>query len=379
MATKRRKRNNKRKAAVKLPLFVVILLIILAVACYILYTQGFFDRWLKKEEPKNIITDDLQIHFLELGNNRSGDCTLIKVGDMEVLVDAGSQGSSAETIGNYLNDYVTDGKIEYVIATHAHDDHISAFVGTKKVKGIFDRFEFGTIIDFPKTDQKLKTNAGNDTLYKQYCDKRDALVEGGAIHYTALQCWNEADGAQKSYQLAEDITLNFLYQKFYEEKSSTENNYSVCFLLTQGNNNYLFTGDLEKSGEVSLVENNRLPHCKLFKAGHHGSATSSNAELIDIIQPEIVCVCCCGGYREYKQKEQKDEFPSQDFFDNVIKYTDKIYVTTMYSEKAEGKPVSLNGNIIVSSNGGEVKVTCSGSSEPFTKSEWYLTYRKKAA
>lgn len=355
-----------------MPLFVVILLIILAVACYILYTQGFFDRWLKKEEPKNIITDDLQIHFLELGNNRSGDCTLIKVGDTEVLVDAGSQRSSAETIGNYLNDYVTDGKIEYVIATHAHDDHISAFVGTKQVKGVFDRFEFGTIIDFTQHNTTSQ-------VYQDYVAARDALVEGGTIHYTALQCWNETDGAQKSYQLAEDISLNILYQKYYEEKSSTENNYSVCFLLTQGNNNYLFTGDLEKSGEVSLVENNRLPHCKLFKAGHHGSATSSNAELIDIIQPEIVCVCCCGGYREYKQKEQKDEFPSQDFFDNVIKYTDKIYVTTMYSETAEGKHVSLNGNIIVSSNGGEVKVTCSGSSEPFTKSEWYLTYRKKAA
>lgn len=378
MATKRRKRNNKRKAAVKLPLFVVILLIILAVACYILYTQGFFDRWLKKEEPKNIITDDLQIHFLELGNNRSGDCTLIKVGDTEVLVDAGSQESSAETIGNYLNDYVTDGKIEYVIATHAHDDHISAFVGTKKVKGIFDRFEFGTIIDFPKTDQKLKTNAGNDTLYKQYCDKRDALVEGGAIHYTALQCWNEADGAQKSYQLAEDITLNFLYQKFYEEKSSTENNYSVCFLLTQGNNNYLFTGDLEKEGEESLVEKNNLPHCKLFKAGHHGSKTSSNDILLEKITPEIVCVCCCCGSTEYTPNIA-NVFPTQDFCDRVTKYTDKIYVTTMYSETAEGKHVSLNGNIIVSSNGGEVKVTCSGSSEPFTKSEWYLTYRKKAA
>lgn len=47
----------------------------------------------------------------------------------------------------------------------------------------------------------------------------------------------------------------------------------------------------------------------------------------------------------------------------------------MYSETAEGNFESLNGNIIVSSNGGEVKVTCSGSNEPFTKSEWYLKYR----
>lgn len=352
-----------------MPLFVVILLIVLAVACYVLYTQGFFDKWLKKKE---VITDDLQIHFLELGNKSSGDCTLIKVGDTEVLVDAGSQRSSAETIGNYLNDYVTDGKIEYVIATHAHDDHISAFVGTKKVKGIFDRFEFGTIIDFPKH----KTTS---QVYQDYKAARDAVVEGGAIHYTALQCWNETDGAQKSYQLAEDISLNILYQKYYEQTTSNENDYSVCFLLTQGNNNYLFTGDLEKNGEESLVESNNLPHCKLFKAGHHGSQTASNEVLIDMIQPEIVCVCCCGGYEEYNGTKAENYFPSQGFFDRITKYTDKIYVTTMYSEKAEDNHESANGNIVVSSNGGEVKVTCSGSSEPFTKSEWYLTYRKKSA
>lgn len=367
-----------------MPLFVVILIIALIVTLYILYTLGYLDRWIKPgtggDNPgsgsgnggESIITDDLQIHFLELGNNRSGDCTLIKVGNTEVLVDAGSLRSSADTIGNYLDKYVTDGKIEYVIATHAHEDHISAFVGSKNVKGIFERYECGTIIDFAQANTTSQ-------VYRDYLAARDAEVEAGAVHYTALQCWYEQDGAQKSYKLADDITLNILYQKYYEAKASTENNYSVCFLLTQGNNNYLFTGDLEKSGETSLVESNNLPHCKLFKAGHHGSATASNEVLIDVIQPEIVCVCCCGGYREYQQKEQADEFPSQAFCDRVTKYTKLIYVTTIYSETAEGNFESLNGNIVVSSNGGEVKVTCSGSSAPFTESEWYKTYRQKAA
>lgn len=381
MADKRRK---KRRARSKPPIFLVVLLIIAIVFAYVLYAYGFFDKWLQKDDGHGgqdgvIVTDDLQIHFLELGNKHSGDCTLIKVGDTEVLVDAGSKSSSASTIAAYLDNYVTDGKIEYVIATHAHEDHISALVGSNTVPGIFDRYEFGTIIDFAKTDQKLKTNAGNDTLYKKYLDKREALETGGTVHYTALDCYNNANGAQRTYELAPDITLNFLYQKFYEEKADTENNYSVCFLLSQGVNHYLFTGDLEKEGETSLVESNRLPKCKLFKAGHHGSETASNAVLIDVIQPELVCVCCCGGYREYKQTEQAKEFPSQAFCDNVTKYTDKIYVTTMYSETAEGNFASMNGNIVVSSNGGEVTVRCSASNLPFTESEWYKTYRKKAA
>ena len=100
--------------------------------------------------------------------------------------------------------------------------------------------------------------------------------------------------------------------------------------------------------------------------------------MLEVIQPEIVCVCCCCGSTEYTP-DIANVFPTQAFCDRVTKYTKLIYVTTMYSETAEGNFESLNGNIVVSSNGGEVKVTCSGSSEPFTESEWYKTYRQKAA
>jgi beta-lactamase superfamily II metal-dependent hydrolase len=50
-----------------------------------------------------------------------------------------------------------------------------------------------------------------------------------------------------------DVTLNILYQKYYEQSTSSENNYSVCTLLSQGDDHYLFTGDLEKSGENKLI------------------------------------------------------------------------------------------------------------------------------
>ena len=41
---------------------------------------------------------DLSIHFLELGNKYTGDCTFIKVNDIEILVDAGSKISNIKTI-----------------------------------------------------------------------------------------------------------------------------------------------------------------------------------------------------------------------------------------------------------------------------------------
>ena len=84
------------------------------------------------------ISGELQIHFLELGNYYTGDCVYIKAGDTDVLIDAGSKYSSVPTISAYLNQYVTDNKLEYVIVTHAHEDHYAGFAAST---GIFDLYE----------------------------------------------------------------------------------------------------------------------------------------------------------------------------------------------------------------------------------------------
>lgn len=320
--------------------------------------------------PVEIVTDELSIHFLELGNRYAGDCTLIDIGDIEILIDAGSRDSSAGTIVPYVQQYCTDGVLEYVIATHAHQDHIAGFVGTSTYKGVFDSFFCQTIIDYSLSDTTTQVR-------KSYEAKRDAEVAAGAKHYTVLECWNNQNGAKRSYELSEGITMNFLYQKYYETKTSDENDYSVCMLLTQGENNYLFTGDLEKNGEESLIANNDLPKCKLFKGGHHGSPTSSTAELLSAIEPEIVCVCCCAGSNEYTNTPA-NQFPSQAFVDRIAPYTDKVYVTTLAINDANGKTTgyqSMNGNIVVRSNGKDVTVNCSNNNIVLKDTEWFKKNR----
>ena len=64
---------------------------------------------------ETIKNEDLSIHFLERGNKYTGDCTFIKVGENEILIDAGSRTSSIEPIHDYITDYITDGELEYVI------------------------------------------------------------------------------------------------------------------------------------------------------------------------------------------------------------------------------------------------------------------------
>ena len=172
--------------------------------------------------------------------------------------------------------------------------------------------------------------------------------------------------------------MSFLYQKFYEETTSDENDYSVCMLLTEeyvvGENNYLFTGDLESAGEASLVESNALPRCKLFKGGHHGSKTSSTEKLLSVIRPEIVCVCCCAGSDEYKAKPE-NTFPTQAFVDRVAKYTQNVYVTTLANDSEKGFE-SMNGNIVVYSLGGTLNVRCSYNATLLKDTEWFKNNRE---
>lgn len=326
------------------------------------------DGGVKAEKSKNVIVEgDLSIHFLELGNKYAGDCTYIKAGENDILIDAGSRVSSIQTIDDYLSKYVTDGSLEYVIVTHAHEDHYAGFATKEKIDSIFDLYECKTIIDFSQTE----SDKAEKTLYKNYIRERDDEVKNGATHYTAAQCV-EMGG---EFDLGDGITLTILDSYYYYNRAkSGENNHSVCTMIDDGKNSYLFTGDLEKEGEEKLVEMNDLPEVTVFKAGHHGSKTSSSDTLLAVIKPQIVCVCCCAGSPQYTDAPE-NQFPSQQFINRVSRYTDAVYVTTLCVDYEEGKFESMNGNIVVKSVAGDVSVVCTASAKKLKDSSWFKKNR----
>ncbi len=322
---------------------------------------------------------EVSFHFLELGNNSSGDSIYIKSGETDILVDGGSKTGSSKVIKDYVSNFVTDNVLEYAIITHADSDHIAAFAGDGSNTSLFEYFDIKTIIDFPKTNKTTQ-------VYNRYVEKRTAEVAQGATHYTALQCWNETDGAKKSFEISNGVTLNILYNYYYENNTSHENNYSVCFQIEQGDNKFLFTGDLEEDGEEYLVEYNSLSKVKLFKAGHHGSPTSSNDVLLNVIQPEIVVATCVAGSVEYTDN-LLNTFPSQEVINSVAKWTEKFYVTTVGSIAENGTKEdgsidykdtgfeSLNGNIVVNCVKGKVEVNCSNNNVLLKDTNWFKQYR----
>lgn len=359
MAAKKKTNEN-----VKLISLLCVICLIVGIVAGFFLAAGLSEN---KFESDVYVSGDLEIHFLELGNKYTGDCTYIKAGETDILIDAGSRAASIPVIDAYLKQYVTDGTLEYVIVTHAHEDHYAGFATAEAVDNLFDLYTCKTIIDFALTNQSGKEG----TLYANYVRERDKEIAAGAVHYTAAECISEG---MNVFSLGDDMSLEILDSYYYTHTASGENNYSVCTLLRQGSRSFLFTGDLEKEGEEYLVQMNDLPEVTLYKAGHHGSSTSSTDTLLSVIKPEYVCVCCCAGSSEYTSNLE-NQFPTQAFINRISNYTDQVYVTTLCIDYSNNRFTSMNGNITLISTGTSVEIRCSGSSDPLANSEWFKTYR----
>lgn len=369
----------------KFNLFITILLcLIFCVIGFVVGAGGYFYYITEKQksEIKVYTSGELVFHFLELGNQNTGDCTYINAGGVDILIDAGSKVGSIPTITSYINNYVKDDILEYVIVTHAHEDHYAGFAADEDKDSIFDMYTIGTVIDFAQATSNTKENK----IYGNYQRELSEVISRGTKHYTAKECVDKTNGATDVYKITADITMTILNQEYYHSVSSTENNHSVCTLFTQDDRNFLFTGDLEHDGEESLVSLNNLPHCELYKAGHHGSGTSSYDKLLNAITPDICCICCCAGNVEYLKTTPQNlshSFPYQEFIDRISKHTYKVYVTTLGKIKWDEEKnkwvndgfTSMNGNIVVTSKTNGVYVNCSNNNNFLKDTDWFKNNR----
>lgn len=402
-----------KKAVRKSPMAFIFLL--LAAICagvvsffsYTYYVEPVIHKEKYRPEVIYSIPDSspIEFHFLELGNANTGDSIYIKAGDNDILIDAGSRANSAETISSYLKQEgrVEDNKLEYVIATHAHQDHISGFYGVNNKSyesgktGILYNFKVDNLIDFSYVDSKngYVDNAnpvdldGTTAVYKNYLTARDYAVSNGTNWKTAGQLTTQ--GHNYTVELGANLRMEVLYNFFYDHKGneitslndgnvkfskssfSSQNDYSVCVRFIQGENEMLFTGDAEEAAEYSLTKYNDLHKVKLFKAGHHGSYTASGDVLLEKIQPEMVCICCCAGNTEYTSNIV-NTFPAQASIDRIAKYTNEVYVTTMGDMDDKDKYSSFNGNIVVSFIE-KVRLECSNNNTKLKDTSWFKSNR----
>lgn len=203
--------------------------------------------------PDTIPEGTMYVHFLDVGQ---GDCTLIDLGDFEVVIDTGRHDS---TPISYIDTYV-DGPLEIVVASHPDADHIG------DMDDLFDAFVVESAYD------------SGDTKTTQTFTRYEGAVE--------------AEGLTSSQPKRGDVLLTdpFYLQVLNPEEGSSDdfNENSVALLLIYGDVNVYLMADVEEIGEEEIVDEFDLPKAHFLKAGHHGSKTSSSSKFMDEIQPDNV-------------------------------------------------------------------------------------------
>ena len=71
------------------------------------------------KDINQIKEDDLKIYFIDVGQ---ADCILLEQNGKFMLIDAGNN-DDGDLVVNYLKEKGVQ-KLDYIIATHAHEDHI---------------------------------------------------------------------------------------------------------------------------------------------------------------------------------------------------------------------------------------------------------------
>lgn len=289
-----------------------LILICLAAAIVITALEGMGHdplAWLGKKlgGVSEICDDELCVHFIDVGQ---GDCVFITAGGVNMLIDCG-EASESDKVISYLNNEKVK-KLDYIIATHPHSDHMGG------MSSIIDTYDIGEIIMPHLPDEDIP----NTRYFEKFLDSCDAenlgISEAEVGHIIKI-------GEARAEIIA---PLSDAYDG--------ANNYSVSVMLTHGSNDFLFTGDAEKSAENEMLENGKLNHVRVFKAGHHGSDTSNTKNFLEAVSPEYA-VIMCGAENSYGH-------PHDEAVKRLGKYTKRIYRT------------DLNGSIVFKSDGFNLQI-----------------------
>lgn len=235
------------------------------------------------------VAGELKVHFIDVGQ---GDCALIQTETQNVLVDAGERGNS-DTIIAYLQAQKV-GKLDLVVATHPHSDHIGS------MPEVLEAFGAKEMLAGRVPDKLIPTTR----IYEKLLD----VVEAQDIPVEEA-----APGLQ--YDLGGGALITVLGP--VSDNISDLNNTSVVFRLDYGKTSFLFTGDAEKDSEQEILESSLRGRLRadVLKLGHHGSSTSTTQAWLDAVRPQFA-VALLGAdndyghpHKETLEKLKKAEIP----------------------------------------------------------------------
>ena len=286
------KRKNKKELWLVLIFMILGLVFKLDDDLYEKLTDTVFKENTNIEEniDGNVDTEGelLKVSFLDVGQ---ADSILINANNKYMLIDAGNN-EDGEKLVMYLKSLGIE-KFDYVVGTHAHEDHIGG------MDNIIDSFDIGT---FYMPDVITTTKTFEDVL--------DSL-EKKNLNFDTPQIGSTFDLGKAKIETI-----------YVGKDSKNLNNSSIILKLTYGNVSFLFTGDTESD---------------VLKVAHHGSNTSSSNAFLKKVNPKYAIISVGTG-NSYGH-------PKSVILDRLEKLGTKIYRTDEL------------GTIIVTTDGEKIEVS----------------------
>ena len=212
-------------------------------------------------EDSSLLARPLRVHFLDVGQ---GNSTFIELPTGETMLIDGGTASCSSFVSDYIRNLGHE-RIDYLVATHPHEDHIGGLIS------IIGSFEIGEIWA-PKVTHTTNT----------YEDFLGAIASNNMTVRTAV--------AGK-----EIITLFGLRVSIVSPSASASysdlNDWSAVISLVYKDTSFLFPSDASSQ----VVASGYSGHIDVLEVSHHGSSTGTSSSLVTTLSPAYAVISCGEG------------------------------------------------------------------------------------
>lgn len=269
----------RRRALLKRILSILKILCIIYIFFWYIYVM-YFEKY---------------VIFFNVGQ---GNMALIHSNNVNVIIDIGStkNGNAGHIMSSFLKAKNIK-KIDIILLTHMHDDHVNGIENLIENNIKINRIGYVNL--------KVKTNLYN---------KVNNIIKNNNISKLELAFLDKIEIG--------DIQIEILNNENIILDEDIENANSTIYLVKFKNKDMLFMGDSTKKTEQDLLKNmdvNKLSSIDILQVSHHGSKTSSDQEFLSKMSENTIAIISA-------EKEAYGH-PDSSVIELLNKYNFKIYIT----------------------------------------------------
>jgi competence protein ComEC len=251
----------------------------------------------------------MKIIFFDVGQ---GDSALITFPDNKtMLIDGGDKRLSFDAGEFNIAPYLKRNGIktlDWVVISHPENDHIGG------IPFILNNLKVGKVIE---------TGIEKDSeIYKEL----EGVIKKKVIP-VEMKFAGTMFGENDLYRI---YILNPTRELISRNYSNT-NNYSIVMKVVYGNNDFLFTGDIDGSVERMLARYDGFLQSDVLKVAHHGSKMSTTYDFLNKVKPKYAIISL-------------DEY-------NVYNFPDTSVVSILNNVNAKVIRTDVNGAVLFTTNG----------------------------